>query len=68
MTNPIVSELETLLAPAAKQVFDKWVIPELKTLEDKIGVDAVKQVVEKITEVLETLADGALTTASTPPA
>ena len=48
------------LKPVVKQAFDSVVIPEIQKLEDKIGSENVKLVVEVITKALEEAVDNAL--------
>lgn len=58
--NPLQAELLVLMKPAIKHFFDNVVVPDLKALEDKIGSDTVKQVVEQITASIEGVAEAAL--------
>ena len=48
------------LKPLIKQYFDVVIVPEIQALEDKIGNDAVKQVVEAITVAIEKTVDDTL--------
>ncbi len=48
------------LKPLVKQIFDSLIVPEIEKLEDKIGVEAVRAVVDAITDVLEAQVDKAL--------
>ena len=50
-------DLKTVLKQLVGQVLKNTVYPELKTLEDKIGSDAVRNLVESLTVAAEAEVD-----------